>query len=71
MSIETILIVRFSKTCFLPSDVSLKVNLDGKDNCEYNTVCRFENFGGGWGYSSYSVEAVRFMCDADVIIGEI
>ncbi|KAL9694804.1 hypothetical protein quinque_014089 [Culex quinquefasciatus] len=56
------------KTCFLPSDVSLKVNLDGKDNCEYNTVCRFENFGGGWGYSSYSVEAVRFMCDADVII---
>lgn len=51
--------------------MSLKVNLDGKDNCEYNTVCRFENFGGGWGYSSYSVEAVRFMCDADVIIGEI
>ncbi|XP_055524898.1 E3 ubiquitin-protein ligase highwire isoform X3 [Wyeomyia smithii] len=56
------------KTCFVPADDSYKVNIDGKDTCDYNTVCRFESFGGGWGYSSYSVEAIRFMSDADVII---
>ncbi|XP_062536745.1 E3 ubiquitin-protein ligase highwire-like [Armigeres subalbatus] len=56
------------KTCFVPSEVVLKISIDGKENSEYNTVCRFENFGGGWGYSSYSVEAIRFMCDTDVIV---
>ena len=25
--------------------------------------------GGGWGYSGYSIEAVRFMCDTDVLVG--
>lgn len=25
--------------------------------------------GGGWGYSGHSVEAVRFMCDTDVLLG--
>ncbi|XP_058468268.1 E3 ubiquitin-protein ligase highwire isoform X2 [Malaya genurostris] len=57
------------KKCFVPSDINLKTSTDGKDNCEYNTVCRFESFGGGWGYSSYSVEAIRFMSDTDVIVG--
>ncbi|XP_063706462.1 E3 ubiquitin-protein ligase highwire-like [Culicoides brevitarsis] len=38
------------------------------DNDEYNTICRFENFGGGWGYSGNSVEAVRFMCDTDILV---
>ncbi|XP_058840925.1 E3 ubiquitin-protein ligase highwire [Topomyia yanbarensis] len=56
------------KKCFVPSDVNHKVNIEGKDNCEYNTVCRFDSFGGGWGYSSYSVEAIRFMSDTDVIV---
>ncbi|XP_055618511.1 E3 ubiquitin-protein ligase highwire isoform X2 [Toxorhynchites rutilus septentrionalis] len=59
---------RYLKKCFLPSDAGHKMNIDGKDNCEYNTVCRFDSFGGGWGYSSYSVEAIRFMCDTDVIV---
>ena len=30
---------------------------------------RFESHGGGWGYSGHSVEAVRFMCDTDILIG--
>lgn len=25
--------------------------------------------GGGWGYSGHSIEAIRFMCDTDVLIG--
>ncbi|XP_037071412.1 E3 ubiquitin-protein ligase MYCBP2-like [Pollicipes pollicipes] len=29
-------------------------------------VHRFENYGGGWGYSPHSEEAVRFMCDSDI-----
>lgn len=36
---------------------------------EYQALCRFENLGGGWGYSGHSVEAVRFMCDTDISIG--
>ncbi|XP_055587703.1 E3 ubiquitin-protein ligase highwire isoform X4 [Uranotaenia lowii] len=57
------------KKCFIPTDITNKANNgDSKDNTEYNTVSRFENFGGGWGYSSYSVEAIRFMCDSDVMI---
>lgn len=29
----------------------------------------YAGHGGGWGYSGYSIEAVRFMCDTDVLIG--
>lgn len=36
---------------------------------DYQTVSRFENFGGGWGYSGHSVEAIRFMSDSDILIG--
>lgn len=36
---------------------------------DFQTVNRFENFGGGWGYSSHSVEAIRFMADTDVVLG--
>ena len=25
--------------------------------------------GGGWGYSGHSVEAIRFMCDTDILLG--
>lgn len=35
---------------------------------DFQTVTRFENFGGGWGYSGHSVEAIRFMADTDVTI---
>lgn len=35
---------------------------------DFQTVTRFENFGGGWGYSGQSVEAIRFMADTDVIL---
>lgn len=36
---------------------------------DYQSLCRFENLGGGWGYSGHSVEALRFMCDSDIVIG--
>jgi len=29
----------------------------------------FTGFGGGWGYSGHSIEAVRFSCDSDVLLG--
>ncbi|KAM8720838.1 hypothetical protein ACLKA7_006822 [Drosophila subpalustris] len=35
---------------------------------EYQVVNRFDNFGGGWGYSGHSVEAVRFSSDTDIVI---
>lgn len=38
---------------------------------DYQTVSRFENHGGGWGYSGHSVEAIRFMCDCDILLGEL
>ncbi|XP_048488841.1 E3 ubiquitin-protein ligase MYCBP2 [Plutella xylostella] len=36
---------------------------------EFLTVNRFESHGGGWGYSGHSVEAIRFMCDMDILLG--
>lgn len=42
-----------------------------KDSKENRKVCRFEAFGGGWGYFGHSVEAVRFMCDTDILMGKI
>ncbi|XP_064076475.1 E3 ubiquitin-protein ligase MYCBP2 [Vanessa tameamea] len=38
---------------------------------DYFTVNRFENHGGGWGYSGHSIEAIRFMCDNDIKLGGI
>lgn len=35
---------------------------------EYQLVSRFENFGGGWGYSGHSVEAIRFTADTDIVL---
>ncbi|XP_068159965.1 LOW QUALITY PROTEIN: E3 ubiquitin-protein ligase highwire [Drosophila tropicalis] len=35
---------------------------------EYQVVNRFDNFGGGWGYSGHSVEAIRFAADTDIVI---
>ena len=29
----------------------------------------FAGHGGGWGYSGHSIEAIRFMCDTDVMLG--
>lgn len=36
---------------------------------DFQAVNRFENHGGGWGYSGHSVEAIRFMADTDILIG--
>ncbi|XP_052283534.1 E3 ubiquitin-protein ligase MYCBP2-like isoform X2 [Dreissena polymorpha] len=36
---------------------------------DFSIVNRFENHGGGWGYSGHSVEAIRFMCDTDILLG--
>ena len=30
---------------------------------------RFDNHGGGWGYSGHSIEAIRFMVDTDILLG--
>lgn len=37
---------------------------------DFQKVTRFENFGGGWGYSGHSVEAIQFMADSDVVLGK-
>lgn len=37
-------------------------------NSDYQLISRFDNFGGGWGYSGHSVEAIRFMADADIVL---
>ncbi|KAL4230611.1 E3 ubiquitin-protein ligase mycbp2 [Mactra antiquata] len=36
---------------------------------DFSVVNRFENHGGGWGYSGHSIEAIRFMCDTDILLG--
>lgn len=36
---------------------------------DFLAVNRFENHGGGWGYSGHSVEAIRFMADTDILLG--
>ncbi|XP_071483934.1 E3 ubiquitin-protein ligase MYCBP2-like [Diadema antillarum] len=36
---------------------------------DFSIVNRFEGYGGGWGYSGHSVEAVRFCPDTDVLLG--
>ncbi|CAH0578389.1 unnamed protein product [Chrysodeixis includens] len=38
---------------------------------DFLTVSRFESHGGGWGYSGHSVEAIRFMCDTDILLGGV
>lgn len=36
---------------------------------DFQSVNRFESHGGGWGYSGHSIEAVRFMADTDILLG--
>ncbi|XP_059059876.1 E3 ubiquitin-protein ligase MYCBP2 [Achroia grisella] len=36
---------------------------------DFQTISRFESHGGGWGYSGHSIEAIRFMCDTDILLG--
>ncbi|XP_050683096.1 E3 ubiquitin-protein ligase MYCBP2 [Leptidea sinapis] len=36
---------------------------------DFKTVNRFDSQGGGWGYTDNSVEAIRFMCDTDILLG--
>ena len=36
---------------------------------DFTPVNRFDNHGGGWGYSGHSIEAIRFMSDTDVLLG--
>ncbi|CAB3259025.1 unnamed protein product [Arctia plantaginis] len=38
---------------------------------DFLTVNRFESHGGGWGYSGHSIEAIRFMCDTDILLGGV
>ena len=62
-------------SCF-ESDIKAKTSKiqlveTAKDSKETRKICRFEAFGGGWGYFGHSVEAVRFMCDTDIIMDGI
>lgn len=41
-----------------------------EDQNDFQSLTRFEKFGGGWGYSGHSIEAIRFMADTDVILSE-
>ena len=36
---------------------------------DFTAVNRFDNHGGGWGYSGHSIEAIRFMTDTDILLG--
>jgi PHR domain len=36
---------------------------------DFSAVNRFESYGGGWGYSGHSIEAIRFMSDTDLLVG--
>jgi E3 ubiquitin-protein ligase MYCBP2 len=36
---------------------------------DFTAVNRFDNHGGGWGYSGHSIEAIRFMVDTDILLG--
>ncbi|XP_013162054.1 PREDICTED: E3 ubiquitin-protein ligase MYCBP2 isoform X3 [Papilio xuthus] len=36
---------------------------------DFSVVNRFPNHGGGWGYSDNSIEAIRFMCDRNILLG--
>lgn len=50
-------------TCFEVSANNNKINplREAHQTIEYQMANRFENFGGGWGYSGHSVEAIRLV----------
>lgn len=52
-------------TLDLPSEQDA-TETTSKEN--YNHVSRFQSYGGGWGYSLQSVEAVQFCCSRDVAL---
>ncbi|XP_037938854.1 E3 ubiquitin-protein ligase highwire [Teleopsis dalmanni] len=54
--------------CFEESVPKQQNLIKEAQNNEYQIVNRFENFGGGWGYSGHSVEAIRFSADTDIMI---
>lgn len=57
-------------TCFeAETKTSKNHTIEASKDCkESRKMCRFEAFGGGWGYFGHSVEAIRFMCDTDIIM---
>lgn len=55
--------------CFEPPTQLNQNLLKEAQSNEYQIAGRFENFGGGWGYSGHSVEAIRFMSDTDILLG--
>lgn len=60
-------------TCFeLEPKTKSPKSVESKESSkESRKICRFEAFGGGWGYFGHSVEAIRFMCDTDVVMDGI
>ncbi|XP_055913946.1 E3 ubiquitin-protein ligase highwire isoform X3 [Eupeodes corollae] len=55
-------------SCFEDVTPALQNQIKENQSNDYQILNRFENFGGGWGYSGHSVEAIRFSCDTDVLI---
>lgn len=67
-----ILTVSHDSQLLLPNEVSVERHLTTGRNYsreDFVAVNRFENHGGGWGYSGHSVEAIRFMADTDILLG--
>lgn len=55
--------------CFEQSEnQDLNAKLEAISPNDFQIVSRFENYGGGWGYSGQSVECIKFSTDTDVLI---
>eukprot|EP00095_Tigriopus_kingsejongensis_P005847 maker-scaffold697_size109876-snap-gene-0.24 protein:Tk05847 transcript:maker-scaffold697_size109876-snap-gene-0.24-mRNA-1 annotation:"e3 ubiquitin-protein ligase mycbp2 isoform x1" len=48
---------------------SRMTSLKSANKDDFLAVNRFDSHGGGWGYSGHSIEAIRFMCDTDILLG--
>lgn len=70
-TINSFYFLYFRPSCFeqtlKPSGSAMKDSVNMND---FQTVTRFENLGGGWGYSGQSVEAIRFMADTDIVLSK-
>lgn len=46
-----------------------QVTLKKPKNSGFCNIFSFSDHGGGWGYSGHSIEAIRFLCDTDILLG--
>lgn len=71
--LDTITIAHDLQMTAIKDDVEERRLVAGKQFTreDFQCVNRFESHGGGWGYSGHSIEAIRFMADTDVLLGNI